>query len=199
MKTKYHKYEDDQLAVLLLDGDRLAYEEVYNRYFGIIYAFTRKMLRNDDQAEDMTQEIFLSLYEKLDSLKISSIKSYLYQSARYALIDFSRRSKTRASYMEGLKEFVERGEWSTDEAVIENELRRQIEKEIENLPPKMRAVFEMSRKQYLSTKEISEHTGLSEGTVRLQIHHAITRLRSKLTAFFFLQVMTAVLWLNRIF
>lgn len=197
MNAKYQTYGDEQLATLLLDGDRTAFEEIYKRYFGVIYAFARKMLHDDEQAEDMTQEIFMSLYEKSDVLNISSLKAYLYQSARYSIIDYCRKQKTKFNYLEGLREFYAQGEWSTDEKVIESELQRQIEKEIQALPPKMRALFEMSRKEYLSNKEIAARAGLTEGTVRVQIHHAITKLRSKLTAFVLLQMMTAILWLNR--
>lgn len=199
MKGRYKLYSDAQLAELLFQQDTGAFEEVYNRYFGVIYSFTRKMLHDDDQAEDIVQEIFMKLYEKMGSIVITSLPSYLYQSARYALIDYFRQRKTRTNYMVGLKNYYEQGEWNTDNTIIENELRQQIEKEINNLPPKMRAIFEMSRKHYLNNKEIAQRSGLSEGTVRLQIHHAISKLRSKLSCFVLMQVMVTILWLNRTF
>ncbi|SHM83902.1 RNA polymerase sigma factor [Chitinophaga sp. CF418] len=199
MKGRYQLYNDAQLAELLFQQDTRAFEEVYNRYFGIIYSFTHKMLRDGEQAEDIVQEIFMNLYEKMGSIVINSLQSYLYQSARYALIDYTRQRKTRIDCMAGLKRYYEQGKWETDDTVIENELRRQIEKEINNLPPKMRAIFEMSRKQYLNNKEIAKRSGLSEGTVRLQIHNAITKLRSKLSCFLLLQFMATILWLNRTF
>ena len=197
MKGRYILYNDAQLAALLLQRDTHAFEEVYKRYFGVIYGFTRKMLRDDEQAEDIVQEIFMNLYEKMGNIVINSLHAYLYQSARYALIDYTRQRKTRIDYMAGLKGYYEQGKWETDDAVIENELGRQIEKEIGNLPPKMRAIFEMSRKQYLNNKEIAQRSGLSEGTVRLQIHNALAKLRSKLSCFLLLQLMVAILWLNR--
>lgn len=198
MRGRYKLYNDAQLAELLIQRDTHAFEEIYNRYFGVIYSFTRKMLGNRDQAEDIVQEVFTNLYEKMDSIYLVSVRSYLYQSVRNALIDHFRKHKTRANYLAGLKAYYEQGSWDTEDTVIENELRKQIEEEISNLPPKMRAIFEMSRKQYLNNKEIAKRSGLSEGTVRLQIHNAINKLRSRLSCFFLLQIMAAILWLNRI-
>lgn len=183
-KPIYKTYSDEELAERILEGDERAYVEVYDRYFGIIYAFSRKMLQDDDQAEDITQDIFLTLYEKMGCLRVISLRAYLYQSARYALIDHSRKQQSRINYMAGLTDYYAQGVWCTDDTVIENELRSQIEKQIDQLPVKMRTIFELSRKSYLNNKEIAAQVGISEGTVRLQIHHAIARLRSRLTIFF---------------
>lgn len=198
-KSIYTSYSDSELAEFISKGDHRAFREIYDRYFGVIYSFSRKMLQDDGHAEDITQDIFTVLYERMGVLKIVSLRSYLYQSARYAIIDYGRKNQHRVEYMKGLGDYYERGEWTTDNAVIENELSNLIEEEIANLPVKMRAVFELSRKHYLSNKEIAEQTGLSEGTVRLQIHHAISRLRSRLTMFILLLFMTALVWFNKIF
>lgn len=198
MKSIYRTYSDLELSALLPTDDQ-AFAEVYDRYFGIIYLFVRKMLQDEDLAEDMTQEIFLALYENRSSSAIRSLRAYLYQSARYALIDHGRRQKSRSDYMTGLKEYVEKGEWSTEETVIQRDLERQIEKEIQNLPEKMRTVFELSRKHYLSNKDIATTLGLSEGTVRQQIHNAIVRLRAGTSCFLALAAMASLLWINRFF
>jgi RNA polymerase sigma-70 factor (ECF subfamily) len=85
MKSIYRTYSDLELSALLPTDDQ-AFAEVYDRYFGIIYLFLRKMVQDEDLAEDMTQEIFLALYENRTSSDIRSLRAYLYQSARYALI-----------------------------------------------------------------------------------------------------------------
>lgn len=83
-------------------GDRKAYAELYDRYFAVIYTFIRKMLRDDDQGEDLTQEIFMALYESSTDTAIKSLRSYLYQSARYALIDYARRQQSQHNYLTSL-------------------------------------------------------------------------------------------------
>lgn len=199
MKSTYSSYTDIELVGLMQEEDNSAFAVIYDRYFGPIYAFVRKMLQDGEQAEDITQEIFLALYESRHAARIVSLRSYLYQSARYALIDHFRRQKTRYDYVAGLKDYAEKGVWSTDEAIIQRDLERQIEKEIRNLPTRMRTVFELSRKHYMSNKEIAASLELSEGTVRQQIHNAIVRIRAHISCLFWLFLIQAIYWVNRFF
>lgn len=198
-RSKYRTHTDNELAEQMFLGDGLAYAELYDRYFPLIYSFIRKMLQDDDQAEDLTQEIFMALYEIATQTPIISIRSYLYQSARYALIDHARKQKNKYNYLAGLEDYYQKGIWATDDTVIERDLQQQIEREVERLPPKMRAIFELSRKHYLSNKEIAESLNLSEGTVRQQIHNALVRLRSGLICFLLLQATCFLLWVGRFF
>ncbi|QBR11591.1 RNA polymerase sigma factor [Sphingobacterium sp. CZ-2] len=195
-KSKYRVYTDNELAELMFQGDGNAYAELYDRYFAVIYSFNRRMLHDDDQAEDLTQEIFMALYESATQTSISSVRSYLYQSARYALIDHARKQKSRYDYLAGLQDYYQKGVWSTDDTVIERDLQQLIESEIDKLPSKMRAIFELSRKHYLSNKEIADNLNLSEGTVRQQIHNALVRLRSRLTCFLLLQITGLLSWIG---
>ncbi len=181
----------------MFQGDRNSFAELYDRYFAVIYSFVRKMLHDEDQAEDVTQEIFLAFYENGIQHSIKSVRSYLYQSARYAIIDLFRRQKYQHDYLVGLQDYYHKGAWTTDEMLIERELCHQIEREVDRLPPKMRKIFELSRRQYLSNKEIADRLSLSEGTVRQQIHNAIVRLRSRLTCFIWLQLMVLLWWIGR--
>jgi RNA polymerase sigma-70 factor (family 1) len=197
MKARYESYSDAELTEFLTLRDTHAFEAIYNRYFALIYSFARKMLQDDNHAEDITQEVFTSLYEKMGRVHIESLRSYLYQSVRNMIIDFIRHKQVKTDYVTSFQSFYEQGEWATDNVVIENELRRQIENEIENLPPKMRAIFELSRKAHLSHKEIAAASGVTEGTVKKQLFYALKILRSRLSCVIWMQVMIVILWLNR--
>ncbi|GAA3929220.1 sigma-70 family RNA polymerase sigma factor [Chitinophaga oryziterrae] len=196
-KSEYDFYTDEQLTELLCQEDTHAFESVYKRYFPMIYNFSRKMLQNDSQAEDATQQIFVNLLEKMGKVQITSIKSYLFQSIRNVIIDLARNRKIKINYIAAFKEIYNKGEYSTETQVIENDLVRHIEKEIDNLPPKMRAIFEMSRKQYLSNKEIAEAEGISEQSVKNALYRAAMRIRSRLSSVLFLNLMWAILWINK--
>jgi RNA polymerase sigma-70 factor (ECF subfamily) len=156
------------------------------------------MLQDEDQAKDVIQEVFVTLYEKMDELYNDSIRSFLYKSVRNRVINSIRHQKVRIDYISAFKDYYNKGEWITDNQVRENELQRLIELEIENLPPKMRKIFELSRRHYLSHKEIADATGVSEGTVKKQLYYAISKLRSKLSCLLLLQLMSAILWINRL-
>jgi len=196
-KSKNDAYTDEQLTAIWLHQDKNAFELIYNHYFKLIYNFSRKMLQDEQQAEDATQQIFANLYEKKEKLQITSIKSYLFQSIRNIHIDLARSKKTRIDYIAAFKDLYAKGEYSTDNQVIEKDLLRQIEKEIDNLPPRMKAIFIMSRQQYLSNKEIAEAEGLSQQTVKNLLHRAMQKLRRGLSDMFLLNLMWAILWWHK--
>jgi len=200
MSSRYKLYSDAQLTELIQRQDTYAFEELYNRYWGMLYSFARRMLDNDEEAEDLVQESFLSLYEKAPGLYIEhSVSAYLYRSLRNSLINLNKHKKIKAVVLSSFKAYYEKGVFETDNIVRERELARLIEAEIENLPPKMRRIFELSRKQYLSHKDIAKTEGVSEGTVKKQLHYAINKLRSRLGCMFWMGMMQAVLWLHRNF
>lgn len=198
MRSNYKSYSDAQLTELLILEDDCAFEEIYNRYWGILYNFARRTLRDDDQAKDVIQEVFVKLYERMGGLYNQSIRSYLYTSVLHNILDLYDHQKVRINYIAAFRDFYNRGENVTENQVRENELKRLIEKEIANLPAKMRTIFEMSRKQYLTHQQIADRIGVSEGTVRNQVYNALNKLRSRLSCMFFLQLMSTILWFNRL-
>jgi RNA polymerase sigma factor (sigma-70 family) len=94
--------------------------------------------------------------------------------------------KIRANYTKSFQDFLDEGEYITDNYIREKEFSQIIEKEIAALPDKMRQVFELSRRQNLSRKEIAEKLNLSEKTVKNQITNALKILRGKLDIISFL-------------
>ena len=179
--TTYSVLSDDELTFLLKKVDHVAYTEIYKRYWALLYRTAFKMLRDEEEATDMVQEVFTRLWEKAEQLELTtSLSSYLYTSVRNTIITLINRNKLKNYYHNSLAEFVNKGEYVTDNTVLERELAKKIEKEIAALPEKMRLVFELSRKSNLSYSEIAEKLGISEGTVKKQIHNAIKTLRFKM-------------------
>lgn len=198
MKVDYQSLTDAQLADLLNLRDESAFEEIYKRYWSLLFIHANKMLGDQDQAEDVVQELFTKLLSQMGELYLkSTISAYLYMSVRNMVVNLIRRKKVKINYLASIQEHYSRGEWVTDHKLRESEFRKQIEEEIENLPPKMKAIFNLSSKAYLTHKEIAEAVNVSEGTVRKQIYYAMKALRSKLTCLVCLQVMSVILWLHR--
>lgn len=200
MGSRYTLYDDAQLAALIQQRDTYAFRELYNRYFPLLVSFARKATNNDQDAEDIVQEIFITLHQKCERINLDyPIKSYLYVSVRNSLLNFYRNNKRRSEILARFIAYDEKTGYEADHNLREKELARLIEAEIENLPPRTRAIFEMSRKQYLSRKQIAEAQGVSEKTVKKQIQVALNKLRSRLGCFFWLSVMQFILWLNKSF
>src|SRR5690606_7290355 len=131
------------------------FTELYNRYWALMYVYACKMLDDKDSAEDIVQEVFTYIWNNCCQIEINaSVSNYLYTAVRYRIFDYFDRQKVRTAYIESLQHFIDEGEYTTDSYVREKELKSLIEAAVEVLPPRMREVFELSRKSFLSQKEI---------------------------------------------
>ncbi|WP_316747215.1 RNA polymerase sigma-70 factor [Pedobacter gandavensis] len=188
--TSYHSFTDFELTTLLKKGDLAAYSEIYTRFQGVLYVYACKITKDEDDAEDIVQEVFVYLWEKRFSITInSSISVYLYQAVKYKFMNLLDHKKVRADYIDSFNQFLDQSNYITDHFIRHKEFNKIIEQEIAALPDKMREVFELSRKTDLSRKEIAEKLGLSEKTVKNQISNALKILRSRLTLFAFLMLL----------
>lgn len=178
----YTNLSDNQLVDFLKLGDNCAYAEIYDRYWAILYRYSRRILENDEEAEDVVQDIFVMLWTKASSLEIKvCLSAFLYTSVRNRILKHFQRSKVRSNYLNSLEKFIDQGKCVTDHLVREHELASRIEKELDHLPAKMREVFELRRKEHLSYKEISEKLEISELTVKKQVNNATKVLKIKLS------------------
>jgi RNA polymerase sigma-70 factor (ECF subfamily) len=198
MKAIYKTYTDEELAVMLNERDMSAYEEIYIRYWHKLYYHAHNMLDDEDQAEDIVQDLFASILNKMGKVTYqSNFVSYLFVSVRNAVLDVFKHQVHRKLYAEDFTAFNKNGAYTIDNYIRTKELEEQINKEIASLPPKMREVFELSRKAFLNHQEIAEKMGSTPGTVKKTISNAIVKLRSRLSCLVLLQVMATILWLNR--
>ncbi|WP_316794481.1 RNA polymerase sigma-70 factor [Pedobacter frigoris] len=173
--------DDEAVLNSLQLGDKEAYEHIYDKYWAIMYRHARKMLQNDEEAKDVVQEVFVMLWIKAESGVIRSpLAAFLYTATRNKILDHIKHSKVRDKYLSSLKDEMESYVEPPDATVSQRELSRQIELEINALPCKMRQVFELSRRQYRTHKEISEYLNISDKTVKKQINNALHILKSKL-------------------
>ncbi len=179
----YSGFSDNELVEHLKNGKTGAFYEIFDRYNKVLYIFARNMLRNREEAEDLVQDVFTSLWDKAEHLELKySLSSYLYKSVRYKFINLVAHKKIRADYVNAFQSLIDEGEYSTDHYINEKELLLLIEKEITLLPEKMREVFILSRNTGLTHQEISEKLNISTKTVKNHINHALKILRSKFSA-----------------
>lgn len=181
----YKKLTNQELVDLLRQQDRGSFTEIYQRYWGVLFRHARKMLGDEDEASDVIQDIFTLLWSKSANLEINTnLSAYLYASVRYKIFTVINRSKLKTAHLDSLEEFIKKGVYTTDDWLDEKELASSIEDEIALLPSKMRSIFELSRKEHLSYREIAEKLDVTDHTVRKQISNAIKLLRAKLNVFF---------------
>ncbi len=185
----YDRLSDQKLAELLSDADRSAFAQIFKRYNRLLFVHAYKKLQQQEVAEDMVQEVFSVLWQKREHINVATnLSGYLYTAVKNRVLDIIARQKTEARYVDSLKSFIDNSVALTDHLVREKQMKEIIEREISKLPPKMRLVFEMSRNQHLSHKEIATHLSLSEQTVTDQIKKALKILRTRMGMCFFLMI-----------
>ncbi len=176
-----HINKDQDLLLRLRKGDEVAFELVFYRYKGKLYDFIRRSLPADEDVESLIQEVFTKLWinrEQLDPDK--SLNAFLYTLARNEMFGHLRKLLVRRKYLEELNfELYEQGN-STERQFEYNELRREISRLIDELPEKRREIFELSRNEGLSYKQIAQQLGISENTVDTQIRKALAFLKEQL-------------------
>lgn len=180
-----HGFSDVDLLSLFKKGDQSAFRLIYDRYWQLLYVSACKILRDEDEAKDIVQEVFISFLNKGVDLEIStSLSAYLYSAVRYKVFDFISRRKVRQDHLSSLIAYISSGDISIERAMIERETNEEIEKEIQNLPQKMKEIFELSRKEELSHKEIAKTLNVSDKTVKKQISNALKLLKPKFTNYY---------------
>lgn len=180
----YSGLSDNELCSLLSSGDSNAYTEIYNRYKQVLYLHAYRKLDNREEARDLVQELFATLWISRTSIVFSStLAGYLFSSVRNRVINIFLHRNVELKYTRSLEDFMNKGVYTTDHLIREKELAAQINKEIDRLPPKMKEIFQLSRESNLSHRKIAEKLDLSEQTVRTQVRNALRILRIKVGPF----------------
>jgi len=186
--SSYSALSDITIADLLLSGDPVAFTEIFNRYWHKMFVHALKMTGDEDEAADLVQEVFTTLWTKAQAgeIQIQNLPGYLYMSTRNRVLNCMRQKKTQTNLEAALLSFIQDNQYSVLDKITEQELASALDNEITNLPPAMRRIFEMSRKNYLSYKEIGQALNISDNTVKKQISNAIKILRVKFGIFIIL-------------
>lgn len=176
---------DDELSDHLPVGDQAEVKEAYIRYRTLLLSYAKKMLGDDAQAEDTVSDVFAHLLTSQRKLNITtSLESYLYRSVKNSILDQYDKNQNRLKYVNSIKAYYEKGEYATDEAVMEHEMVHRLDAVVATFPPKMKEIFELSRKENRTRKEIAALTNVTEGTVNTQLNRALNILRKKLISLF---------------
>jgi len=176
---------DYELLAQFKAGDKTAYEEIYRRYWALLFTHARKMVESDEDAKDLVQDVFSVFWLDGPTLELqTTLSAYLYSITRYKVFNLIDRKKVRSDYLTSLGNYIKKHEYSAEYRVREKQMEELIEKEIAALPPKMREVFELSRKANLNYREIGRRLNISDNTVKKQMSNALKILRSRLGVIF---------------
>lgn len=153
------------------------FEILYKLLFRRLFLFARTFLMDDETAEDIVQDVFMSLWKKSKDLrKDTLLQPYLYASVRNLCIDYHRKLNIQDKYQKHLQTVEALTGWENESSEKEEKIKKLFAK----LPEKQRQVLELSIAKGLKYKEIAQQLGIEEETVHTHIKRAYQFFRKHL-------------------
>ncbi|HRP31054.1 MAG TPA: RNA polymerase sigma-70 factor [Agriterribacter sp.] len=174
----YYKLTDSELLNLLHENDESAFTEIYDRYWEKMTMHVLKVIHSPEDAVDIVQEVFLSIWKRRRELLITgTLGAYLLKSVRNHAIKYIEKNISKRNFLSSLSWMLEHNELFAQQNIEYKEIEDKIAAIVSTLPPKMKVVFVMSRNEQLSYKEIATQMGIAETTVKKQVNNAIKIIR----------------------
>lgn len=172
-------------ALLLSADEQRSFRILYDKYWQELYRKAIARLQNEDDAEDVVQEVFVSLWRNRHSISVEdSLAPYLFSALKYATLKLLYRKAKKGLILPKSLQNIE-VESSTVENYIDcKELTQNIEHEVQNLPGRMREIYQLSRVEQLRNAEIAARLNISEQTVKNTLTVTLKRLKSRILNFF---------------
>jgi RNA polymerase sigma-70 factor (ECF subfamily) len=175
-------YHDNELVRLLLHDDRSAFDELYRRYWPILYNAAYKRLKTIEPSKDITQEVFIDLWLRRGKVEIENIQAYLLTAVRFQVLKLVSREKNITSFLEPFENMAI-SSFNADGEVIDKELADLFNSWLNTLPEKRKSIFVMHFIDKLTTKEIAERLNISQKTVQNQLGSSVQDLRKSINQY----------------
>ena len=178
-----HTEIESEWIVKIQAGDKLAFELLFNFYCQRLIHFARRYVNDVQIAENIVQEVFVSVWNKREKLNPSrKIKSYLFTAVKNEALNELRHREVEIRSGDKLINLIER-DIDPEQEFAANEINKEIHKAINELPEKCREIFTMNRFDGLKYAEIAEILNISIKTVETQMGRALKKLRGRLKQF----------------
>lgn len=173
----------DEILSRFQRGDETVLKEIFDRYYLQVCGAIHRFIKDRSTVEDLAQDVFIRLWEKRAQINItSSIPAYLRRMAINEALGYLRKSKRFQE--EELSQDISGGlNASAEDQYMHGELQNHVTQAIDTLPPKCRTVFQLSRFEDLTYREIAEKMGISIKTVENQMGKALKILRKQLRSY----------------
>ncbi len=175
--------EDALIIEEILAGNENAYGRLQKKYQRIISSLIRKMIKDEDDIDDLVQETFIKAYRALDRYQSNyTFSAWIYKIASNTCIDFLRKKRLNIISLDepiggtdeddGMTIEIEDNSYTPDIEVINSERRNALNNAVENLPEKYRIIIKMRHEDELDYNEIAEKLDLPLGTVKAHLFRA---------------------------
>ena len=160
-------------------NNSIEFEKLYKRFQPSLVSYAYYITKNTEESVELVNDVFLSVWDKRNRLKLDeSLKTYLYTAVKNRSINYVKKLKLDTIYKERLDAM---SEFEADQSLLEKEHHDLVQQIMNDLPPKCKQVFAMSRIDQLSNREIASLLDISIKTVEAQITKALKIFKKKLS------------------
>ena len=168
-----------RLMSAMAEGDRLAFEAIYNQYAPLLMGLGMLILKDPPEVEDLLHDVFIEVWEKAGTYdpKRGTVRTWLCMRMRSRSIDRQKlHRRTRVNTLDKLKDSMPK----VSQKVIESITDQEIHAALNHLPEKQQQILELAYFRGLTCKEISEHLSIPVGTVKSRLAKARVTLKMQL-------------------
>ena len=167
---------DEQLMILISNGDLQMMHQLFDRYSVRIYNYCLKVTRDQTASEDLTQETFYKVIKHRQSFDNRTFAAWIFTIARNLCFDYLKNTEKRGLKMEGLESHMEDG--NLDQADQRDRIEH-LQKTLGQLDPLDKELILLSRYEKLKYKDIATIMNMSESAIKNRIHRALKKLRQQ--------------------
>jgi len=171
--------DDRELIRRFQKGDESAFNELVRKYQKSIYQIARRLLGSHEEAEDLSQEVFIKAYRGLAGFRSDAgFFTWIYRITVNSALNVLRKKKLRQILsLENVGFSIASRSAAPDQQIEKEEALQAISRAINRLPKMQKIVFTLRHDQKLTHKEIAQILNRDEGTVKANYHHAIRKLK----------------------
>lgn len=167
-------------------GDKKAFELVFRRFYPKVHRFVSMLLKNEDDADDVCQMIFMKVWNKREKfVDVADFDSYLFILAKYTVINYISTKHVIPIDIDTIPDLYANAA-SPHEDVVAKDTQLLIDMVVENMPQQRQAIYRMSREQHLKNDEIALRLGIQKKTVENHLNLALKEIKKALYLMVFL-------------
>jgi len=173
---------NQELVLLIQKDDRIAFYNIYERYCRRLHGFVLRYIKQKEDAEEIVQEVFVKIWESRNKIDAySSFESFLFTIAYNTTISLLRKRTNEHKYLEHLKS-LQQHDNNPDliDEIYFNELNDRVQTFLNELTPRQKEIFQLSREEGLSHDEIAKKLDISVNTVKKHICNTLAFLKSQI-------------------
>lgn len=171
---------DEQLVIQLNEGNKFAFEEIYDRYWYKLFCIAYHQIGTKEEAEELVHDLFENIWNRRDLSNIRHLSSYLVLSMKHLVTNFIKSKITWRKYKEYIILQKMQEASVTDEEIEFSDLSKALDNALKKLPEKTSQIFQLSRFENRSVKDIAREMNLSEKAVEYHITKSLKVLKEHL-------------------